>query len=69
MPPSLVYENDPVSFEPVTSCAPLGDLMGADTNLLIDEALSFAVGLIVIIDEDDTDSAPVETRRLSSCGL
>jgi len=40
--------------------------MGADTNLLVDKALSLPVGLIVTIDEDDIESAPDETRRLSS---
>jgi len=65
-PSSFVYENGPLSLDPVISCALFGDLMGADTNLLVDEALSLPAGLIVIIDEDDIESAPDETRRLSS---
>lgn len=56
----------PFWLEPAASCALDGDLMGAETNLLMDETLPLSAGLIVTIDEEDIESALVETRRVSS---
>lgn len=67
MPPSLMCSGDQLAGAKASSALFVG-LIGADTNRLAVDILSLSAGLIVTTEEEEMESAPVETRRLSSCG-